>query len=128
MIERRPHEDMARTGEVGQVGQLHTCKKAYENRNLTKLANFLNGLVGLEDSTPPYVCFANSMELHRCVSAEIVANRSFPKRCHEPGGIRTPARLGIVFHTSLPIVFRNDDYVSEELENFRRVFRASSTC
>ena len=54
MIERRPHEDMARTGEVGEVGQLHTCKKAYENRNLTKLANFVDGLVGLEDSTPPY--------------------------------------------------------------------------
>ena len=45
---------MTRMGEVGQVSQLHTCKKAYENRNLAKLANFADGLVGLEDSTPPY--------------------------------------------------------------------------
>ena len=119
---------MTRMGEVGHVGQLHTCKKAYENRNLAKLANFVDGLVGLEDSTPPYVCFANSMELHRCLTAAIVDHRSLPKLCHESGGLRTPARLGIVFHPSLPIVFRNDDYVSAELESWRRVFSASSTC
>ncbi len=60
---------------------------------LVKLANFLNALVGHEDSTPPYACFANSMELYRCLSAAIVAERSLPKLCHESGGLRTPARL-----------------------------------
>ncbi len=51
-----PYEESAPPVEVGQVGQLQTCDKAYEIRNLVNFANFyFDDLVGLEDSIAPFV-------------------------------------------------------------------------
>ena len=41
-VKPRSPGKMTRTGEVGQVGQLQTFTKAYENRNLANLANFFS--------------------------------------------------------------------------------------
>ena len=35
-----PYEESGPPVEVGQVGQLHTCEKAYEIRKLVNFANF----------------------------------------------------------------------------------------
>ena len=61
-MEPRPPEDKAGADEVGQVGQLQTCKKAYKNGTWPTWPTFFDGcvdrfvsvLVGLEDSTAPY--------------------------------------------------------------------------
>ena len=62
-MEPCPIDDKARTGEVGQIGQIHTCKKAYEIRKLANLANFFDVRWA---STPLYAHFRNSTRLHRC--------------------------------------------------------------
>ena len=59
----RPTENTARTDEVGQVGQLRTCKKPYETGNSTKRVEL--------GQVPRFHCFVSPEDVYDALPSEI---------------------------------------------------------